>query len=105
MKKQFLLIVHLAGLFKIVNMKKMGVFISIASVLSLFPNCANAKNDTISVQENRESVVIENELVNVSFNLDSGIYTAVDKRDNSICIEDAFFSINKYESTGNLIFE
>jgi len=55
---------------------------------------AATANADVEVSESNNVVVIENEMVKFIYDLSRGSYDAVDRRNNSVCIEDGYFQID-----------
>jgi hypothetical protein len=53
---------------------------------------------TFAFSQNTANASIENKLVEFNFNLKNGKFSLTDKRDNTICIENAVFQINQFIS-------
>ena len=53
---------------------------------------------SIAFSQDSTNASIENKLVEFNFNLKEGKFAIIDKRDKSICIENAVFQINQYVS-------
>jgi len=60
---------------------------------------APAVSDPLSVRETSGIVTIENALTSVAYDLHTGKYSAIDKKDDKSCVEDAFFTANDLSST------
>jgi len=55
---------------------------------------AATANADVEVSESNNAVIIENEAVKFVYDLSRGSYDAIDKRNNSVCIEDGYFQID-----------
>jgi len=80
--------------------------ISLALFLLVFSivctSCKDYKDVTTTVKS--DIAIIENQFVQVDFNLQNGEYTAYDKRDGKACISNASFKINNYSSNDGYTF-
>jgi hypothetical protein len=62
------------------------------------------KETALTMDSDNYVATLQNQFVRVNFNLQNGTYNAIDKRDGSICISEAFFKINEYSSNSNLTY-
>ncbi len=66
-------------------------------LVAILANGSSAPAD-VKVAERSGRVSIENAFVKINYDLSKGVYDAVDLRDNSICIKDAYARWNDYAS-------
>lgn len=69
----------------------------------LFTSCSD--NAEVSTNVNNNQARIQNQFVQIDFNLQTGKYSAIDKRDDKACVSNAFFKINDVASTDGYLFE
>jgi len=55
-------------------------------------------SDKVKIVGSGDKVSIENEMVKVEFNLSTGRYNAVNKKDNSVCLSDGYFLVGQSAS-------
>ena len=53
----------------------------------------------VTISKSINMLVIEINIVRFEYDFSEGQYNAIDRRDNSVCIKDAYFQINDYTTT------
>ncbi len=73
------------------------MFSSLRNVLAIVVlSIAAMVNADVEVSESNNAVAIENEAVKFVYDLSRGSYDAIDRRNNSVCINDGCFQINDF---------
>ncbi|MBK5262067.1 MAG: hypothetical protein JJE17_05760 [Peptostreptococcaceae bacterium] len=62
-----------------------------------------SETSNVSIARKGLSVIIENNLIRINYNLSKGTYSAFNKSKNTTCISEAFFSLNEFRSQDDYI--
>jgi len=58
-------------------------------------------NAEVSIWESNNRLAIENSIVRFEYDLSGGRYDAIDKRYNTVCVQDGYFQVDDYPSTAS----
>jgi len=70
-----------------------------SAIFILIVSIGTVLNADVVISKSNNTLVIENNIVRFEYDLSGGQYNAIDRRDNSVCIKDAYFQINDYTTT------
>jgi hypothetical protein len=72
-------------------------------VLTFFTTSFKPVANKVSIIEKGTDVIIENDLIRISYDLSKGVYSAFNKAKDITCISDAYFSLNGLRSSDDFV--
>jgi hypothetical protein len=81
------------------------LFQSLAFTVMLFTLFSCTESKEVVTKIKNDVAAIENQFVQINYDLQSGKYSAIDRRDDKTCVSNAFFRINDVSSIDGYQFE
>ena len=70
-----------------------------SAIFILIVSISTVLNADVAISKSNNTLVIENNIVRFEYDLSGGRYDAIDKRYNTVCVQDGYFQIDDYPTT------